>query len=99
MDRVLGDSLPNNPARVLQAKLSRLRSLLDEASPGARQMLIRSSGGYKLNVTAETLDAAEFRERIRSTSAQFSGQEQVLVFEKALELWRGEPYAEFADEL
>lgn len=99
VDQVWGDSLPKNPARVLQAKLSQLRSLLDEASPGARQMLVRSAAGYSLDLPAETLDAAGFRERVRATADQLSDQEQVAVLEQALALWRGEPYAEFADEL
>ena len=99
VEQVWGDTLPRNPARVLQAKLSQLRSLLDEASPGARKLLTRSAGGYRLSVTAETLDAAEFREKIRSTSELPTDQEKVTKLEAAMELWRGTPYTEFADEL
>lgn len=99
VDRVWGDSRPKHPARVLQAKLSRLRSLLDEASPGARKILHRSPAGYSLSGTPETSDVAEFRDMIRATSTQLSGQEQVSVLEQTLALWRGEPYAEFADQL
>lgn len=99
VDRVWGDSPPQNPTRVLQAKLSQLRALLDQASPGARQILLRSPAGYSLDITAQTLDAAEFREVVRTDSTQLSGQQRLRELDRALDLWRGEPYAEFADEL
>lgn len=99
IDRVWGEALPANPARVLHAKLSQLRTLLDEASAGARQMLIRAPGGYSLRVTAETLDAADFRARIRAASVLSPHQERAALLAAALKLWRGAPYAEFADEL
>ena len=99
VDRVWGDSPPQNPTRVLQAKLSQLRALLDQASPGARQMLQRSPAGYSLDITADTLDAAEFRASIRADSTQLSDHQRISVLDRALGLWRGEPYAEFSDEL
>ncbi|WP_120003868.1 AfsR/SARP family transcriptional regulator [Nesterenkonia muleiensis] len=99
VDQAWGESLPDHPVRVLQAKLSQLRALLDAASPGAREMLVRSPGGYSLPVTSKTLDAAEFRDTIRSASELPTDQERAAMLQDALKLWRGTPYAEFADEL
>lgn len=45
IDRIWGEDLPISPRRVLQAKLSQLRSLLDTASPGGRKTLVREQGG------------------------------------------------------
>lgn len=99
IDCVWGERLPGNPARVLQAKLSQLRSLLDTAAPGARHLLARSPGGYSLAVTAENCDAVEFREAVRTASGFPVGQERATLLESALKLWRGAPYAELTDEL
>lgn len=45
IDRVWGEDLPANPRRVLQAKLSQLRSLLDAATPAGHKILVREQGG------------------------------------------------------
>ncbi|NLS09160.1 AfsR/SARP family transcriptional regulator [Nesterenkonia sp. MY13] len=98
IDRVWGEDLPSNPSRVLQAKLSQLRSLLEQAAPGAKDMLVRSPGGYSLQVSAGASDAAAFREAVQ-TASQLSGAQRAEHLKDALGLWRGAAYAEFADEL
>ncbi|WP_150460921.1 BTAD domain-containing putative transcriptional regulator [Nesterenkonia ebinurensis] len=99
IDRVWGEDLPGNPQRVLQAKLSQLRSLLEAASPGGRELLVRSPGGYSLVVTAETCDAAQFREAVTTAAGLPAGQQRAELLDSALKLWRGAAYAEFTDEL
>nr|WP_232532730.1 BTAD domain-containing putative transcriptional regulator [Nesterenkonia alkaliphila] len=99
IDRAWGQDLPSNPPRVLQAKLSQLRSLLDTASPGGRDLLLRSPGGYRLDLTAGTCDAAEFRTAVRSATGLPAGPQRAELLEAALKLWRGPAYAEFTDEL
>lgn len=99
IDRAWGEDLPGNPQRVLQAKLSQLRSLLDAASPEGRELLLRSPGGYRLNLTPETCDAAEFRTAVHGASALPAGSQRAELLESALKLWRGPAYAEFTDEL
>ncbi|HEY0639742.1 MAG TPA: winged helix-turn-helix domain-containing protein, partial [Pseudonocardiaceae bacterium] len=56
-DRLVDDlwtgSPPGNPAGALQAKVSQLRRALDEAEPGARELLESRPAGYLLRVDAE----------------------------------------------
>ncbi|GAA1174080.1 AfsR/SARP family transcriptional regulator [Nesterenkonia xinjiangensis] len=48
IERVWGADLPAHPIRVLQAKLSQLRSVLDTAHPGGRALLSSGPGGHRL---------------------------------------------------
>lgn len=99
IDRIWGEELPANPRRVLQAKLSQLRALLDSASAGGREALVRSAGGYSLSVSAETFDAAAFRRSVREAAGLPADQNRVRLLRGALQSWRGPAYGEFRDEL
>ncbi|GAA4921094.1 BTAD domain-containing putative transcriptional regulator [Membranihabitans marinus] len=99
IDSAWGVGVPSNPQRVLQAKLSQLRSLLDAASSGGRSLLVRSPSGYRLAVTAQNCDATEFRLALSTASALPAGRQRAELLESALNLWRGSPYGEFTDEL
>ncbi|TLP97427.1 AfsR/SARP family transcriptional regulator [Nesterenkonia salmonea] len=99
IDRVWGEDLPANPRRVLQAKLSQLRSLLDAATPAGHKILVREPGGYRLRVSEEKLDAADFRRLVRKALSLPADQNRVRALKEALQLWRGTPYGEFRDEL
>ncbi|MGW0658626.1 AfsR/SARP family transcriptional regulator [Streptodolium elevatio] len=48
VDHLWGDALPANPANALQAKVSQLRRALDEANPGARDLVVSRRPGYLL---------------------------------------------------
>lgn len=99
ISRVWGEELPGSPSRVLQAKLSQLRALLDQASPGGRDLLSRSGGGYRLSLDMETLDVVAFRAAVAHAAELPADEERAELLQRALELWRGRPYAEFADAL
>ena len=99
ISRVWGEDLPGNPSRVLQAKLSQLRALLDQAAPGGRKLLNRSSGGYRLSLGEQTFDAAAFRSAVGRAAELPADGHRVELLQNVLDLWRGGPYAEFADEL
>ncbi|TCP55004.1 putative ATPase [Tamaricihabitans halophyticus] len=99
IDRLWGESLPANPKKVLRAKLSRLRAVLDKAQPGAREFLTHAGGGYRLTVPSDVVDAGRFQHAIERARGATDGQRKIDGLTEALELWRGEPYGDIADEI
>ncbi|GAA2029271.1 BTAD domain-containing putative transcriptional regulator [Polymorphospora rubra] len=87
IDDLWGDDPPANPAGALQVRVSQLRKALDDAEPGARDLVGSRPPGYVLRTTA--VDADRF--------AELAGAGDVERLAAGLELWRGEPYADFAD--
>ncbi|MBB3663728.1 putative ATPase/DNA-binding SARP family transcriptional activator [Prauserella sediminis] len=99
IDRLWSDTLPANPRKVLRAKLSRLRTVLDEAKPGARDLLTHQAGGYRLTGNSEITDAARFRDAIEHARRMQHSRRRVEVLTEAVGLWRGEPYGDVAEEV
>ena len=85
-----GDGLPDHPKAALQTVLSRLRAVL-----GA-ELISASISGYRLNVTADDVDALRF-EALRERAAHAPDAAAAGLLDAALALWRGPAYAEFAD--
>ncbi|MDA3648015.1 winged helix-turn-helix domain-containing protein [Saccharopolyspora indica] len=98
VDRVWGENLPANPKRVLRAKLSQLRAALDRARPGARELLAHTPAGYRLAVEPGSVDAGRFRDEVER-ARRLSAGKRAEVLDRALSMWNGEAYADFADEL
>ncbi|GAA0394868.1 SARP family transcriptional regulator [Acrocarpospora corrugata] len=98
VDDLWGDDAPANPAGALQVKVSQLRRALDEAEPGARELVVSHSPGYALRTGLETVDAARFTQL--TTQAQDSADPRTVValLGDALALWRGTAFADFADD-
>lgn len=102
VDRLWDGDLPAKPKKVLQAKLSRLRSLLDQARPGARGLLTHTAAGYRLHIGDETSDSTDVqlftsgvaRARQTPSSPQKAAELTVL-----LGLWQADPYGDVCDEL
>ena len=88
IDDLWGEHPPGNPANALQARVSQLRRAL---GPGA---VAHRTPGYVLDVPPDALDAAEF-ERLTRAAGDDPGQAAALLT-RALGLWRGPAYAEFA---
>ncbi|MFB9183159.1 BTAD domain-containing putative transcriptional regulator [Dactylosporangium sucinum] len=80
IDDLWGDDPPANAAGALQVRVSQLRKALNDAEPGARDLIESRPPGYLLRAV---IDADRFTQ---------------IEPEAALRLWRGEPYADFADE-
>ncbi|MBB5786838.1 BTAD domain-containing putative transcriptional regulator [Jiangella mangrovi] len=97
VEDVWGDDAPANPAAALQVRVSQLRKALDDAEPGARDLVVSRAPGYALEaVTDSAVDAARFAALVtRAQSA--TGQERRDVLTEALALWRGPALADFAD--
>lgn len=99
VEQVWGDGRAAHPARVLRAKLSQLRAALDLAVDGGRGLLVHTPAGYRLDLPAGALDAERFRERVERARSAGSAHERADLLGGALALWRGEAYADVADEL
>ncbi|MBM0276845.1 winged helix-turn-helix domain-containing protein [Micromonospora sp. STR1s_6] len=87
VDDLWGDAAPVNPTGALQVRVSQLRKALNDAEPGARELVESRPPGYLLRVDA--LDAVRFDELARSTDVER--------LTEALALWRGDAYADVAD--
>ncbi|WP_409179546.1 BTAD domain-containing putative transcriptional regulator [Amycolatopsis sp. VS8301801F10] len=85
-----GDRPPGKPAGALQAKVSQLRRIV------GRESIERQPAGYRLRI--EHSDAAEFRKLVAQARATADPHARAARFAEALALWRGEPFADFADE-
>jgi DNA-binding SARP family transcriptional activator/tetratricopeptide (TPR) repeat protein len=98
VDRVWGESPPRQARRALHAHLSRVRALLATAagleSGAAPARLLRSSGGYALDVDPRQVDVLHFRQLLawsRDRSARPAVRAARL--RQALALWQGPPLA------
>ncbi|MHA4947254.1 BTAD domain-containing putative transcriptional regulator [Micromonospora sp. SD19] len=87
IDDLWGDDSPANPAGALQVRVSQLRKALNDAEPGARELVESRPPGYLLR--ADAVDADRFVDLSRSTDVER--------LTEALALWRGEAYADVAD--
>ncbi|MDG4839727.1 BTAD domain-containing putative transcriptional regulator [Micromonospora sp. WMMD967] len=87
IDDLWGEDSPANPAGALQVRVSQLRKALNDAEPGARDLVESRPPGYLLR--ADAVDADRFGELALSTDVDR--------LREALALWRGEAYADVAD--
>ncbi|KJK46639.1 hypothetical protein UK23_23020 [Lentzea aerocolonigenes] len=82
--RVWGDAPPETVSITLRAYLSRLRSLGFDIS--------RHTGGYLLRAEPDAVDVVRFNDFL----AEAGRTGQSATYRKALDLWRGEPFAGIA---
>jgi DNA-binding SARP family transcriptional activator len=103
VDGLWGDRPPATAVNIVQVYVSRLRKALQAGQePGwaGTAVLRRRGPGYVLELDPEQLDlhrferlAREGARELRSAPAQAAS-----TLREALDLWRGQPLAEFADE-
>ncbi|GAA2412089.1 hypothetical protein GCM10010404_82520 [Nonomuraea africana] len=86
VDDLWGDDPPGNPSAALQVRVSQLRRALEEAEPGAKNLVVSRAPGYALEAAPGAVDAARF--------AALAAEGRLA---EALELWRGAAFADFAD--
>lgn len=87
----------------LQVYISRLRRVLEPGRPrgGPNRLLVTVASGYALRVTPDQVDALRFEQLARSAGELMEGDDPQAArarLEKALGLWRGTPYSDFADQ-
>ncbi|MEV0000396.1 BTAD domain-containing putative transcriptional regulator [Streptomyces sp. NPDC050848] len=98
VDDLWGEEPPGNPVRALQAKVSQLRRVLEEAEPGGRELVATRAPGYQLVLAEGALDADRFTALAARARAEARPARRAALFAEALELWRGPAFADFADE-
>ena len=93
VDVLWGDGPPPSATQTLQGLVSRLRATFGD------DRLETRPPGYRLGVATIEVDALRFEELARVGLGSSDLPEVALgMFEEALSLWRGLPYAEFASE-
>ena len=80
---------PRDPRAALYTVISRLRSLL------GGDAIVAESGGYRLDVPADAVDARQF-ERLCRESVVAPPEQAAALLDQALGLWRGPAYADLA---
>ena len=90
VDRVWADEPPHRARNALAGYLSRLRTLLADAED---VMIAREPGGYALATDALSVDLHRFRDLASQARAAADPRDAVALFDRALDLWRGEPFA------
>lgn len=91
VDELWGENPPETAVATVQVYVSRLRKLLPEGT------LVTSPPGYLLAVEPQAFDLREF-ERLVAEARGAEPERAAGLLREALELWRGPPLAEFADE-
>jgi predicted ATPase/DNA-binding SARP family transcriptional activator len=86
-----------NPAGTLSSKVSQLRRALDAAEPGARSLVRSPPPGYELVVDPAAVDAVQFAGLVEEAGGAAEPAAAVATLTRALALWRGPAYGEFAD--
>jgi DNA-binding SARP family transcriptional activator len=93
-----GDEMPQQPERNLRTYVSRIRAALGETNADRLETV---APGYVLHLGAHELDAQRFDDACATAGRCFQRDDFDGALERAAEamrLWRGRPYAEFADE-
>jgi DNA-binding SARP family transcriptional activator len=86
---VWGADAPPTAEKSLQVRLSHLRSALG----AGRGLIVRDGRGYRLAVESESVDAARF-ERLVDEASRRPPAEALDLYDEALGLVRGRPYAD-----
>ena len=95
IDELWGDDPPANPANALQALVSHLRRLL------GRETLVRHGNGYALRVDPQAVDALRLEQLVHDGLAMSAAGDHTAAatsFRAAVDLVRGPPFAELADQ-
>lgn len=95
-DALWGDRPPASWSKVVQGCVSRLRTALGAGA------ITTEGRGYRLDPEALELDSTRFTDLVlrgRHLVESASSERAVPVFRRALDLWRGEPFAELEEWL
>lgn len=89
IDRVWADAPPQKARNALAAYISRLRRLLagtDESE------IVHGPSGYTLQADPHSVDLHLFRHHVSRARAATSPRDATATFNRALDLWQGEPF-------
>lgn len=101
VDLLWGDAPPRTAVSLVQAHVSRIRRVLKGGRRfGDDDEVIDSFGGaYRLNLSAMEVDLLDFRDLAARAAAAWEageGPTAAEYYERAMSLWRGEPFADVA---
>ncbi|WP_200307617.1 AfsR/SARP family transcriptional regulator [Streptomyces adelaidensis] len=88
VDRVWADSPPQRGADALYTYLSRLRRVL-----GGDAGIVRRAGGFVLTVEPSAVDLHRFHDLVARARRATDPATATSLYEQALAVWRGEPFA------
>ncbi|MFJ4833145.1 AfsR/SARP family transcriptional regulator [Streptomyces sp. NPDC088747] len=102
VDRIWDDTPPDSARSTLYSHVSRIRRVLDEATPreggttGHPPLeLVRASGGYVLKAAGGSIDLLRFRALVlQARGLRPDDPERGRLLRDALDLWRGSPLAD-----
>jgi Bacterial transcriptional activator domain len=92
VDEVFGEAPPREARNALQTYVVRLRQALGPAAP----FVATRAPGYVLEVPADAVDAERFTGLLGQARASEPPAGALALLDRALGLWRGPAYAEFA---
>ena len=96
IDGLWGEHPPTDPAKNVQHYVWRLRKLL--AENGAEAEILTRGQGYELRLPAHAVDALRFERLVEEAAREATGGAANGAARSALELWRGAPLSDVADE-
>jgi WD40 repeat protein/DNA-binding SARP family transcriptional activator len=96
IDGLWGDDPPPSAAKNLQLYISRLRRALAESRAEAE--ILTRGRGYELRLAVRAVDALRFERLVEEAARERDGGGTNGAARSALELWRGAPLADIADE-
>jgi len=97
MEHLWGEAPPARGKAVLRSKVSQLRRVLADAADDDRALITWQAPGYRIDLGAGQLDLVRFEELV-GQAAESSPRHRAELLSQALELWRGEPLPEIADQ-
>ena len=104
MDLLWGEDLPQNPANALQIQISYLRRTLAAGSADGAQPIRTRAGGYAIDIDPDQLDLHRFEQMVAALPADaertppYAVGEMLDLVDGALNLWRGEAFADLGGE-
>lgn len=101
IDALWGEDPPNSAASILHVRVSEIRNALRAGRLDRSAGIVTQRSGYRLEVEIDELDSRRF-ERLaaagRQALARADNASASARLREALDLWRGPPLAEVADE-
>ncbi|TMQ97824.1 AfsR/SARP family transcriptional regulator [Actinomadura soli] len=95
VDALWGDRPPRNPSGTLQARVSQLRRVLDDAEPGARALVVARPPGYLIDVPPDAVDSGRFAALVVQAHEVADPLTRSRLLGEALALWRGPAFDGF----
>jgi DNA-binding SARP family transcriptional activator/ABC-type glycerol-3-phosphate transport system substrate-binding protein len=102
IDELWGDEAPESGSKSVAFHVSKLRDALEPGRPRGKPngVLATEPAGYVLRVAPDDIDAVRFERLVLEGRGLLADDPETARarLEDALSLWRGEPYADLADE-